>query len=207
MKRLFRGFEKAWKVDSVLEEVNKRMEEFQDWVNSVKPTDMITEIPMEIVNSLNEVIQDHSPAATMESVCQQVEELAEGVLLDRRAADHVRSVVINLQEKLDITNFMNFNSKTPEVRDCSPQIRETNSDWGSLTSNPTSREREIIRKGIERLEKQILQLISIFISRDQVDIALLKKCKTVDVPAVNSAIGNLQKALQKYMGFEGMNLE
>ena len=55
------------------------------------------------------------------------------------------------------------------------------------------------------LEKQILQLISIHISHDQVDIAQLKKCKTVDVPAVNSAIGNVQKALKKYVGFEGMD--
>ena len=36
---------------------------------------------------------------------------------------------------------------------------------------------------------------------------LLKKCKTVDVPAMNSAIGNVQKALQKYVGFEGMDSE
>ena len=57
------------------------------------------------------------------------------------------------------------------------------------------------------LEKQILQLISIHISHDQVDIAQLKKCKTVDVPAVNSAIGNVQKVLQKYVGFKGMNPE
>ena len=39
------------------------------------------------------------------------------------------------------------------------------------------------------------------------DIALLKKCKTVDVPAVNSAIGTIQRALQKYVGFEGMESE
>ena len=39
------------------------------------------------------------------------------------------------------------------------------------------------------------------------DIALLKKCKNVNVPAVNSAIGNVQKALQKYVGFEGMDSE
>ena len=39
------------------------------------------------------------------------------------------------------------------------------------------------------------------------DIALLKKCKTVDVPAINSAIGNVQKALQKYIEFEEMDLE
>ena len=66
-------------------------------------------------------------------------------------------------------------------------------------------ERDIVKKGIKRLEKQIIQLISVLISWEQVDIALLKKCKTVDVPAVNSAIGNVQKALKKYVGFEGMD--
>ena len=38
------------------------------------------------------------------------------------------------------------------------------------------------------------------------NIALLKKYKTVDVPVVNSAIGNVQKALQKYVGFNGMEI-
>ena len=57
---------------------------------------------------------------------------------------------------------------------------------------------------IERLEKQISQLIGSAISKVQVDIALLKRCKTVDVPAVNSAISNIQKALQKYVGFKEM---
>ena len=43
------------------------------------------------------------------------------------------------------------------------------------------------------------------------NIALLKKCKTVDVPTVNTAIENvqkaLQKALQKYEGFSEMDSE
>ena len=39
------------------------------------------------------------------------------------------------------------------------------------------------------------------------DIALLKKCKKVDVPAVNAAIRNIQRALQKYVGFERMESE
>ena len=73
--------------------------------------------------------------------------------------------------------------------------------------NSTSREREVVRKGIERMEKQITQLISVVISREQVDIALLKKCRTVDVLAVNSAIGNIQRALQKYVGFEGLKFD
>ena len=53
----------------------------------------------------------------------------------------------------------------------------------------------------------MLQFINVFIPRDHINIALLKKCKTVDVPAVNSAIGNIQKALQKYVGFSGMDSE
>ena len=39
------------------------------------------------------------------------------------------------------------------------------------------------------------------------NIALLKKSKTVNVPAVNSAIRKIQKWLQKYTGFSGMNSE
>ena len=51
------------------------------------------------------------------------------------------------------------------------------------------------------MEKQFLQYI------DQVNITLVKKCKTMDVPAVNSLIGNIQKALQKYVGVNGMDSE
>ena len=57
------------------------------------------------------------------------------------------------------------------------------------------------------MEKQILQYIDVFIFFDQVNITLVKKCKKVDVPAVNSAIGNIQKALQKYVRFNGMDSE
>ena len=34
---------------------------------------------------------------------------------------------------------------------------------------------------------------------------MLKKCKTVDVPAVDAAFGNIQRALQKYVSFEGID--
>ena len=70
-----------------------------------------------------------------------------------------------------------------------------------------SRDIEIVRKGIERLEKQIIQYINDNISKDQIIIALVKKCKTTDFPAVNSAIGNIQKGLQKYIEFSGMDPE
>ena len=69
--RIPEGVESSqWKVNSALAKINERMEEFQDWINHIRPTDMNTVIPMVIVHSLNEVIQDSSPAATMEFVRQ-----------------------------------------------------------------------------------------------------------------------------------------
>ena len=62
-----------------------------------------------------------------------------------------------------------------------------------------AREREIVRKGIDRLELQIKQYTSVYVSKDQVDIALIKKCKTTGIQASNSAMENIQKTLQRYV--------
>ena len=75
----------------------------------------------------------------------------------------------------------------------------------SFSSDTTIREREIVKKGIARLEKQIEQLILVDVSSDNTDISLIKKCKTVDVPGIHSAIGHIQKSLQKYVNFQGMD--
>ena len=40
---------------------------------------------------------------------------------------------------------------------------------------------------------------------EPVDISLIKKYKTVDVPCVHSAIENIQKSLQRYVKFSGMD--
>ena len=67
-----------------------------------------------------------------------------------------------------------------------------------MTSKPTSgsvlgdrlnltRERDVVRKGIERSEKLLLQLISTRIPTDNVDISLIRKCNTIDLPALQSA--------------------
>ena len=49
-----------------------------------------------------------------------------------------------------------------------------------------TRERDVVRKGIEWSEKLILQLISTRIPSDYVDIALIRKCNTIDLPALHS---------------------
>ena len=190
------------KVNSVLAEVDRKMEEFQDWVNYVKPTDMTAEIALEIMNAGNDIILDKSPAVSMEYVSERMEQLEGAGQADQEITEHVRSAMVELQDRI-----ANSSINTLEVRVYSPADGVINSDLGSPKSNLTLRERNIVRKGIKRLERQILQLIGVLISCDQVDIELLKKCKTVDVPAINSAIGNVQKALEKYVGFEGMDSE
>ena len=126
----------------------------------------------------------------------------EGVVRDnRKNTENVRSALIQLQDRVDNQSLNSF-----EIRD-QMVYSLGGASQGSPRSNATCREREVVRKGIERMQKQISQLISVYISQEQVDIALVKKCKTVDVPAVNAVIGNIQRAQQKYVGFEGMEAE
>ena len=84
---------------------------------------------------------------------------------------------------------------------------ERSSEPRTTLEEVKAREYEIVRKGIDWLEMQIKQYINVYVSKDQLDIALVKKCKTTDVPALNMAVGNLQKALQRYVGFDKMNTE
>ena len=74
------------------------------------------------------------------------------------------------------------------------------------TSGPVSgecinlvRERDVVHKGIKRSEKLILQLISTKIPSDYVDIALIIKCNTIDLPALQSALKKCEKSLLKYL--------
>ena len=70
-----------------------------------------------------------------------------------------------------------------------------------------SREREIVRKGIERLEIQLMHFTKSEIVEEPLHIPLIKKCKTVDVPSVHAAVGHIQKALQRFVKFPGIDAE
>ena len=67
------------------------------------------------------------------------------------------------------------------------------------------RECEVVRKGMQRTEKHLRQLILNDIDTEPVDTSLIKKYKIVDVPCVHSAIGSIQKSLQRYVKFSGMD--
>ena len=53
----------------------------------------------------------------------------------------------------------------------SSHTSETRPPW----DHQSFREQQFVRKGIERLEKHILQFINVFIPRDETNIALFKK--------------------------------
>ena len=76
-----------------------------------------------------------------------------------------------------------------------------------MSTDTSKRECEIVRKGIECTEKQLRHLILNNMDMEPVDISLIKKYKTVDVHCVHTAIGNIQKALQRYVKFSGMDSE
>ena len=191
------------KVNSVLNKVEGRMEEFLTWINHIKQSNMNEEIPEDIVSSLQEIIRDNSEASSVESIQVQVEEMSRDVIQDRTITSNLQSMVLDLQEKLDEVPRRNISSSTlGSKEDLMAQYQEYQ-DSCVPAMGSTNRERDIVRKSIERMERQISQLIGVVISKEHVNIALLKKCKTVDVPAVNSAVGHIQKALQKYVGFKG----
>ena len=60
---------------------------------------MNTKVPMEIVNSFLEIIQEIAPSAVIEVMRQQVRELSQVVQNDRFVTNSLRGLVVDLQEK------------------------------------------------------------------------------------------------------------
>ena len=65
--------------NSLVEEAGRKMEEFQEWVNYVTPKYVTSEIPKEIVDSLNEIILEKTPTSDKELINERVKDL-EGLI-------------------------------------------------------------------------------------------------------------------------------
>ena len=64
--------------------------------------------------------------------------------------------MVDLQDKLESVSPQGTRSLNIDPRDCSPQTVDGKiTGLRSPQANPSSQEREIVKKGIERLEKQI----------------------------------------------------
>ena len=125
----------------------------------------------------------------------EIREIRDSLMTSRHATEGLRGLVVNLSDQVS------SNLPPESIRDETLVFRD------DLNPEPSRRECEIVRKGIEHTEKQLRQLIMNDMSMDSVDISLIKKYKTVEVPSIHTAIGSIQKALQRYVKFSGMDSE
>ena len=88
---------------------------------------MDAEIPLEIMNSLNEVIQESEPLVAVKVMRQQDEELFQGIQMAGQASNCLRSLVVGLQDKLDDVSPLGTRSGNLDPRDSSPQPRDEQS--------------------------------------------------------------------------------
>ena len=129
----------------------------------------------------------------MESLTFEMNELNQARYKQRIVTEQLTIDVLELQERINSSlRCSTYNSSNRGVENAQLENK--------------CREQDIVKKGMERIEKEIAQYTQVKISRDKVDIALVKKCKMTDIPAVNVAIANIQRALQKYVGFKNIDL-
>ena len=62
-------------VNMVLGKVEGRMEEFMVWINHFKESNRNEDIPADVMNSIQELIQDKSAASSVKDLRLQVEEI------------------------------------------------------------------------------------------------------------------------------------
>ena len=136
-------------------------------------------------------VADVEQVEVIEGLWGKKKGLEQTIVTEQNAVKGLCDMVVGLSEKVDSSLSTALTSR-------------------SNTSGPVSgelfnliRERDVVRKGIERSEKLILQLISI--PSDYVDLALIRKCNTIDFPALQSASKTCEKSLIKYFSFPGVD--
>lgn len=153
------------------------------------------DIPAEIINSIQEVITDSSPGLAVNRMRVELDEIRGSLGFNKHVAESLRGLVVDLSEQV-MNNSMN--AALLEPRALEKDLRQTESN---------SREKEVVKKSIERAMKTLEQIASVDLMMNPLDILLIKKYKTVDVPAVHSAMGSIHKSFQKYVTFSGVEYE
>ena len=143
-------------------------------------------------NDVNSTIIQGTPSTVLECMSIELEELVQARYTDRIIMEELTLEALEIQDRINSSMM-------------TPTTEFANKKKDSRQSENRSREQDIVRKGMERLEKEISQYTQVQVSKEQVDIALLQRCKTTDIPAVNLAITNIQKALEKYVGFNNID--
>jgi hypothetical protein len=155
----------------------------QDWFVHIS-TQVHTEVPAELVNSIQEVIADSSPGLAVNRMREELEEIRDSLDSSKHVTEGLRGLVVDLSDQIVNNSMQNVLSES--------RVQE----WDSRTFESHARERDLVKRSIEQARKQLQQIVIADLGMSPVDIALVKKYKTVDVPAVHSAVGNIQKSLR-----------
>ena len=173
-------------ISRVESKVAENLETVQDWFIDLTAQPS-AEIPKEIVNSLQDVINDSAPGIAVDRLRDEIQDLRESLSMSQYVTVGLRGLVVDLSEQLS-------NSSVPQV-----VLDESLGNRDHSTMEISRRECKIVKKGIQRTEKHLKQLILNNLEMEPADISLIKKYKTVDVPCVHAAVGNIQKSLQRYV--------
>ena len=173
---------------------NQKIRSIQVWIEDIREKS-VPEVPPEIISSLQEVINDSAPRIAVESMRGEMRDLRRNIISDQHMTEELQTLVIDLndqmQENSRILPYLGNNTLTNNVE----------------RNKTDSRECEIVRKGIKRFQKQLVQVIKNEMIEEPLDISLVKKCKIVDIPALHTTVAHLQKALQSYVKFPGTDPE
>ena len=172
-------------ISRVENKVAENLETVQDWFIDLTAQPS-TEIPRGIVESLQDVINDSTPGIAVDRLRDEIQDLRESLSMSQYVTDGLRGLIVDMSEQLS-------NSSVPQVV-LDEGLRSK--DHSTLETN--RRECEIVKKGIQRTEKQPKQLILNNLEMKSADISLIKKYKTVDIPCIHAAVGTIQKSLQRY---------
>ena len=172
-------------VDKIAVEISEKVNQFEAWINDMKGSDSNMEIPQVIAESIQEIITNSAPGLAVSEIREEFEVFKGEIKSGRGMTEMLRDLVVNLKSQLD--------SNISLSSDQSINLEHTGNNNSNQESSNSSREREIVRKRIERLERQINQLVVTKIPMDKSDIALINRLKVVDIPSLNNAVGNIQK--------------
>ena len=132
-------------------EISEKVNQFEAWINDMKGSHSIMEILQIIAESIQEVITNSAPGLAVSEIRDEVEVLKGEIQSGRGGTEMLRDLVVNLKSQLD--------SNISLSSDQSINPEHTRNDNSNQESSNSSREREIVQKGIERLERQINQLL------------------------------------------------
>ena len=123
------GIEKD--LNSLDKVVHDKFSKVQQWIDDLSPQ-IDTPVSREIVNSLQEVINDSAPGLAVESMRSEVRELRKTIQGEKHVTEGLRNLVVSLAEQVE---------RTPGIPIPAPPLNPN-----TLSSDGTSREREIVRK-------------------------------------------------------------